>query len=63
VVAQFPSNRRTKLDTLNFIFQEKESSLEGASRQGSTEGSGSGEFRLLGGFGRGNWAGTKLCEP
>jgi hypothetical protein len=48
VDAQFPRIRGTKMDTLNFTFQEKESSLAGASRQGSMEGSGPGEPQCSG---------------
>jgi hypothetical protein len=36
------------MDALNVTFQEKESSLGGASRQGSTEGFASGELRYSG---------------
>jgi hypothetical protein len=50
----------TCMDTISVKIQSEESSMAGASRTGSTEGS---EYRELGGFGRGNWAGFRLCKP
>jgi hypothetical protein len=48
VDAQFPRTRGTKMDTLNSTFQEEESFLAEASRQGPMEGSRPGELQCSG---------------